>query len=70
MFMSGFHKDLRLDDGSTTNAFSVSVERGTTSEFPLVIRLIQKTDVPIKFNGLMHAVKQNMFQVIPIIKTV
>jgi len=68
MFRSGFNKDLQLNTGLRTNAFFVGVERGTTPGFPFVVKLIQKTDQPIKLNGLMRAVRQNEFQMIPVIK--
>jgi len=68
MFRHGFNKDLQLNTGLKTNAFFVSVERGTTPGFPFVVKLIQKTDQPIKLNGLMRAVRQNEFRMIPVIK--
>lgn len=68
-FNGGFDKDLQFNTGLKTNAFFVGVERGTTPGFPFIVKLIQKTDHPIKLNGLMRAVKQNEFQMIPMIKT-
>ena len=68
MFRSGFNKDLQLSSGLKTNAFFIGVERGTTPGFPFVVKLTQKTDHPIKINGLMRAVKKNEFQMIPVIK--
>ena len=68
MFTQGFNKDLQLNTGLRTNALFVALERGTTPGFPFVVKLIEKTDQPIKLNGLMRAVRQNEFQMIPIIK--
>ncbi len=68
MFQSGFHQNVQLDTGFTTNAIFISVSRGTAPGFPLVVKLTQKADKPIKLNGLMRAVKQDQFHMIPVIK--
>lgn len=68
MLRRGFNKDLPLDSGIKTNGFSLGVERGTAPGFPFVVKLTRKTDKPIKLNGLMRAVKQNQYHMIPIIK--
>jgi len=68
MFRHGFRKDLQLSTGPKTNAVSVGVERGTAPGFPFVIKLLQKADQPIKLDGLMRAVKQDEFRMIPVIK--
>lgn len=67
MFYQGFIEDLQLRNGPKTNAISVSIDRGTAPRFPFIIKLLQQTDQPIKFNGLMRAIGQNEFQMIPVI---
>jgi len=68
MFSQGFNNDMQLSTGLKTNALFVGVERGTAPGFPLVVKLIQKTEQPIKLNGLMRAVRQDEFREIPIIR--
>lgn len=68
MTRQGFNKDLQLSTGLKTNAFFIGVERGTAPGFPFVVKLLQKTDQPIKLNGLMRAVNQNEFRMIPFIE--
>lgn len=68
MVRQGFNKDLELGTGQKTNAFFVGVERGTAPGFPLVVKLIQKAEQPIKLNGLMRAVTQKSFREIPVIR--
>jgi hypothetical protein len=62
-----FKENIQLDSGMKTNAFFVSVERGTAPGFPLTIKLIQKMEEQIKLRGLMHAVKENKYSEIPLI---
>jgi len=68
MLNQGFNKDLQLGTAQKTNAFFVGVERGTAPGFPFVVKLIQKSEQPIKFNGLMRAVTEKNFREIPIIR--
>ena len=68
MFRHSFRKDLQLSTGPKTNVFSIGVERGTAPGFPFVVKLLQKTNQPIKLDGLMRAVRQDEFRMIPVIK--
>jgi len=63
-----FHNKLQLETGQITNAVFVGVERGTAPGFPVVIKLLPKAEKPIKLNGLMRAVKQDQFRMIPVIR--
>ncbi|HUT96908.1 MAG TPA: toll/interleukin-1 receptor domain-containing protein [Dehalococcoidales bacterium] len=67
MFSQGFHKDLQFG-GIKTNGIFVEVARGTAPGFPFVVKLTQKTDKAIKLSGLMRAVKEGEFKMIPATK--
>jgi len=68
MFNSGFNRNIQLNSGLTTNALFIGMARGTAPGFPLVVKLTQQTDKQIKLVGLMRAVKQNQFHMIPAIR--
>ncbi len=68
-FAHGFHKDMQLNNGSITNGIGVRVERGTSPGFPLIVKVIQAKEQPIKLLGLMRAVKQDDYIEIPLIET-
>jgi hypothetical protein len=68
MFNKSFNVGVQLNSGVKTNALFLRVERGTSPGFPVIFKLIQKTDKPIKITGLMREVKQYQFHMIPAIK--
>lgn len=67
-FNHGFNKDLKLNTGLNTNGIFVAVQRGTSPGFPFVVKIKQKIDTSIKFNGLMRAINQNEYKMIPLIE--
>ena len=68
MFMNGFNEKIKLDNGMETNALVISVPRGTSPGFPFIIKIIPKGDITIKLNGLMRAVNQHQYKLIPAIQ--
>lgn len=68
MFMQGFNENLKISNGLETNAYGVSIHRGTSPGFPFVIKISSKEGKEIKINGLMRAVNQNEYKIIPVIK--
>lgn len=67
-FGSGFKSDLKLSTELKTNAVFISLDRGTTPAFPVIVSLKPKSDKEIKINGLMRAINQNEFRQIPVIE--
>ena len=68
MFMHRFNENLKLDNGVEINAFFVSTNRGTSPGFPFVIKTTPKEGKEIKLKGLMRAVNQNEYKLIPLIE--
>lgn len=67
MTMGGFNRDLEIN-GVKTNGTMVSVSRGTSPGFPVIVKLSPNGDKEVKLKGLMRAVKQNEYKLIPVIE--
>jgi len=50
------------------NAFFVGVSRSLTPSFPVRIDLESQTDATILFYGLMRAISEDKFELVPVIK--
>jgi hypothetical protein len=68
MTMNGFNEDIILNNGLKANAVSISIARGTSPGFPFVVKLVPKPDREIKLKGLMRAVNQKEYKLIPVIE--
>jgi len=62
----GTKEDFKLSNGESHNAFFESVSRGTTPGFPYVVRIETKNGEEIKLAGLMRAINDSCYKMIPI----
>ncbi len=69
MFRCGFNTDIQLDNGLIANCINLGVDRGTSPGFPFIVKLIQLKEKPIEIRGLMRAIKQDQYLLIPAITT-
>lgn len=67
MYNGGFNADIKLDNGVSCNAIMVSVERGTTPQFPVVVELEPNKGYQVKVLGVMRAVNSERFSSVPVI---
>lgn len=67
MIQSGFHKDIRLDNGDITNAIYIGVNRSLTPSFPIEI-ILKSNNALIGFNGVLRQVSQEEWVSFPIMK--
>lgn len=65
VYSSGNHKDICLANGEHYNAISISVARATSPGFPFVVTIETKNKEDIKFSGLMRAVNDKTYKMIP-----
>ncbi len=65
MYSSGFTPHITLSTGLTCNAIGVTINRPTSPGFPVTLKLSSKS--PIIFKGVMRAISEDEFKVIPII---
>lgn len=63
MFTQGFNKNITLNNGFTCNALAAFSTRATSPGFPFTVKITSKTE--IKFIGVMRAVTENEFRMIP-----
>lgn len=67
MIMSGFQKDLTLDNGLKANGFLISLTRATTPGFPTRIKITPNAKFKLNLRGVMKAVSSEMYRLIPLI---
>jgi len=67
MCVSGFHKDLKLNNGTTFNAHFIGIEKGTVPGFPLVAALVPQAGATVRLAGVMHEKKRDEWQMIPLV---
>lgn len=67
IYNSGFNKNITLNNGFTANALFIGTTRGTAPGFPFIVKVASTNCENVKFKGLMRAVSNNSFKMIPII---
>lgn len=67
MCNTGFHRDIKLNNGANFNGQFMSVEKGTVPGFPFVLEITPQNNNKIYFRGVMHEKKQNYWEPIPVI---
>ena len=68
MHQSGFHEEIKLNDGRIHNALSIGRQTPTTPGFPFVVKLEPQNNSKINFQGAMRAVSDQQFSGVPIIE--
>ncbi len=63
IFTQGFNKDITLNNGLICNALATFSTRATSPGFPFKVKVTSKTQ--IEFIGVMRAVSENEFRMIP-----
>ena len=63
IFTQGFNKDITLNNGLICNALAAFSTRATSPGFPFKVKVTSKTQ--IEFIGVMRAVSENEFRMIP-----
>ncbi len=66
--MAGNYDNIKLNSGLICNVLSESVDRGIAPGFPYCIEITNKDNPNFICHGIMRAVSQNMYQMIPIEK--
>jgi hypothetical protein len=63
MYYSGQHDNIKLNNGTTHNAFFAGFDKGLNPGYP--IRFEMKSDNQIDFHGIMKSFKENEYEMIP-----
>lgn len=64
----GFHRDIRLNDGSRHNAQFIGVDKGTVPGFPFIVEITPIDGVNLEFHGVLHEKKMNEWAQIPLVR--
>jgi hypothetical protein len=67
MCNTGFHKDIKLNDGTVFNAQFISVEKGTVPGFPFIVEIKPQNGAKVQLSGVMHEKKMNEWAGIPLV---
>jgi hypothetical protein len=68
MHQSGFHNDIKLDDGSIYNGQFMSVEKATVPGFPFIVEITKQGESNISLVGVLHEKKQGQFKPVPLVQ--
>ncbi len=66
MCISGFNKDVKLDDGRVLNGQLVALDRATTPGYPLIVKITRQAGAVLKLVGVLHVKRHNQWHGIPL----
>ena len=65
MYTAGFHKGVKLTNGSVVDSQFVSVPRGITTKIPMIVSLSKKDGEKLKIKFVLHKVETERWDIIP-----
>ena len=66
MCISGFNKDVKLDDGRVLNGQLIALDRATTPGYPFIVKITRQADAILKLVGVLHEKRHNQWHGIPL----
>lgn len=66
MCISGFNKDVKLDDGRVLNGQLVALDRATTPGYPFIVKVTRQAGAVLKLVGVLHEKQHNQWHGIPL----
>lgn len=67
--VSGFNKDVKLNNGHIVNGQLVALERATTPGYPFIVKITRQPGVALKLVGVLHEKSHNEWLGIPLVAT-
>lgn len=68
IFNSGFNQNIKLNNGIVSDGFAMGVGSATTPGFPFIAEITPIDNNIIIFRGVLHAVKSNLWTMIPLVE--
>ncbi|MHB1268549.1 MAG: toll/interleukin-1 receptor domain-containing protein [Acidithiobacillus ferriphilus] len=66
MCISGFNKDVKLNDGRILNGQLVALDRATTPGYPFIVKITCQAGADLKLVGVLHEKRYNQWHEIPL----
>ena len=65
--ISGFNKDVKLDDGRILNGQLVAIDRATIPGYPFIVKITRQPGATLQLEGVLHEKKYNQWSGIPLV---